>query len=54
MGNIYILKRKGMGFCLSKFQSLSSIDDILTLNGENWFTLKDIKEALLKEYKLDY
>ena len=52
MGNIYILKRKE-GYCLSKFQSLSSIDDMLSLDGNYWFnTIKDIKQLLHYKYLL--
>ena len=53
LGNIYILKRKN-GYCLSKHQSLASLDDILELNGEYWFSLKEIKNILKSDYQLNY
>ena len=45
-GNVYILKRKD-GYCLSRFQTLASLDDMLCLDKNYWFnTLKDIRQVL--------
>jgi len=53
MGNVYILKRN-QGYCLSRFQSLASLDDMLELNGEFWFnTLKEIKAIINSNYNLE-
>ena len=49
-GNVYILKRKG-AYCLSKFQNLASLDDMLFLNNQCWFSsIKEIENIFEKEY----
>jgi len=51
-GNIYILKRNG-AYCLAKFQSLASLDDMLFVNNQCWFSsIKEIELIFDKEYNI--